>query len=364
MAVIFVTHDLGVVADICDRVTVLYAGQVVEMAEVHELFRRPRAPVHRGTPRRDAAAPPRRRRPGLDPRPRPAARPACPTGAGSTPAAAYAVDGVCTATPIALEAATDGRSSAACATPSSTSRRARRPSARRSRRRERPITTATTRSSRRRGLTKHFPIRKGILRRVARRTRAPSTASTSRSSPARPSASSASRDRGSRRSVAASSGCSRSTAASCASPGSDVTTASRTRAARRSPQRADDLPGPVLVVRPARHRRLEHRRAARAHEHMSRRERDDRAAELVELVGLGRQHLAAVPVRVLRRAAPAPRDRARARDQPAARRVRRTGELARRVDPGPGHQPHAAACNATSASRTSSSRTTSPSSAT
>src|SRR4029079_9487933 len=39
MASLFVTHDLGVVADICDRVAVMYAGQVVEMATTKELFR-------------------------------------------------------------------------------------------------------------------------------------------------------------------------------------------------------------------------------------------------------------------------------------------------------------------------------------
>jgi len=44
MAVLFVTHDLGVVADICDRVVVMYAGQVVEEATVPALYRRPRHP--------------------------------------------------------------------------------------------------------------------------------------------------------------------------------------------------------------------------------------------------------------------------------------------------------------------------------
>ncbi|MFI5040480.1 MAG: dipeptide ABC transporter ATP-binding protein [Acidimicrobiales bacterium] len=44
MAILFVTHDLGVVADICDRVVVMYAGQVVEQASVTELFARPHHP--------------------------------------------------------------------------------------------------------------------------------------------------------------------------------------------------------------------------------------------------------------------------------------------------------------------------------
>jgi peptide/nickel transport system ATP-binding protein len=44
MSILFVTHDLGVVADICDRVVVMYAGQVVEQAPVDELFARPHHP--------------------------------------------------------------------------------------------------------------------------------------------------------------------------------------------------------------------------------------------------------------------------------------------------------------------------------
>jgi peptide/nickel transport system ATP-binding protein len=44
LAILLITHDLGVVADVCDRVVVLYAGQVVEQAPVHDLFRNPTHP--------------------------------------------------------------------------------------------------------------------------------------------------------------------------------------------------------------------------------------------------------------------------------------------------------------------------------
>ena len=43
-AILFITHDLGVVAEFAQRVVVMYAGQVVETAEVHSLFRRPQHP--------------------------------------------------------------------------------------------------------------------------------------------------------------------------------------------------------------------------------------------------------------------------------------------------------------------------------
>jgi oligopeptide/dipeptide ABC transporter ATP-binding protein len=48
MAVMLITHDLGVVAEIADRVAVLYAGQVVESASVGALFRRPLHPYTAG----------------------------------------------------------------------------------------------------------------------------------------------------------------------------------------------------------------------------------------------------------------------------------------------------------------------------
>jgi len=44
MSVIFVTHDIGVAVEICDRVAVMYAGQIVERAPVRALFARPEHP--------------------------------------------------------------------------------------------------------------------------------------------------------------------------------------------------------------------------------------------------------------------------------------------------------------------------------
>jgi peptide/nickel transport system ATP-binding protein len=47
-AIILITHDLGVVAETCDRVVVMYAGRVVEQAPAASLFARPRHPYTRG----------------------------------------------------------------------------------------------------------------------------------------------------------------------------------------------------------------------------------------------------------------------------------------------------------------------------
>lgn len=44
MSVILITHDIGLVAQMADRVLVMYAGQVVEQAEVHDLFHHPAHP--------------------------------------------------------------------------------------------------------------------------------------------------------------------------------------------------------------------------------------------------------------------------------------------------------------------------------
>ncbi|ELP5729744.1 ABC transporter ATP-binding protein [Vibrio vulnificus] len=44
MAMIFITHDLGVVAEVCDDVAVMYGGRIVEYAEIFELFDHPKHP--------------------------------------------------------------------------------------------------------------------------------------------------------------------------------------------------------------------------------------------------------------------------------------------------------------------------------
>jgi oligopeptide/dipeptide ABC transporter ATP-binding protein len=47
-SIIMITHDLGVIAEMCDRVLVMYAGNIVESAEVFELFDNPRHPYTQG----------------------------------------------------------------------------------------------------------------------------------------------------------------------------------------------------------------------------------------------------------------------------------------------------------------------------
>jgi oligopeptide/dipeptide ABC transporter ATP-binding protein len=58
MAMILITHDLGVVADVADRIAVMYAGRIVEHADVHEIYKRPAHPYTKGLlesiPRLDA----------------------------------------------------------------------------------------------------------------------------------------------------------------------------------------------------------------------------------------------------------------------------------------------------------------------
>jgi len=60
MAIVLITHDLGVVADIADRVVIMYAGQKVEEAPVDELFAHPQHPYTLGL----LGAAPRVRAPG------------------------------------------------------------------------------------------------------------------------------------------------------------------------------------------------------------------------------------------------------------------------------------------------------------
>ena len=48
MAIIFITHDLGVIAELCDRVVVMYGGRIIEQADILTLFDKPSHPYTRG----------------------------------------------------------------------------------------------------------------------------------------------------------------------------------------------------------------------------------------------------------------------------------------------------------------------------
>ncbi|HEY4300775.1 MAG TPA: ABC transporter ATP-binding protein [Candidatus Didemnitutus sp.] len=71
LAIIFVTHDLGVVSGLCDRVLVMYAGRIVESAPVEMLFHAPRHPYTRALQRSIPALQPKGRAlhaiPGMPP---------------------------------------------------------------------------------------------------------------------------------------------------------------------------------------------------------------------------------------------------------------------------------------------------------
>ncbi|TCR63162.1 ABC transporter ATP-binding protein [Bosea sp. BK604] len=112
MATLFITHDLGVIAEVAHRVLVMYAGQVVEEGSVVEILKRPKHPYTRGliasVPRLDRPERGQARFftiPGQIPEPgrRP---PAC----RFMPRCAHAEVGICDAAPPPLEALPDGGS--------------------------------------------------------------------------------------------------------------------------------------------------------------------------------------------------------------------------------------------------------------
>ena len=52
MAVLIITHDLGIVANIADEVVVIYHGEIMEAGTVKDIFADPRIPISRGFSRR------------------------------------------------------------------------------------------------------------------------------------------------------------------------------------------------------------------------------------------------------------------------------------------------------------------------
>jgi peptide/nickel transport system ATP-binding protein len=96
LAMILITHDLGVVADAADRIAVMYAGRIVEHADARSLYRAPGHPYTRGlldsVPRLDVKGTRLPTIPGLPPNPT-----AIPAGCPFHPRCRYAQD-VCRST--------------------------------------------------------------------------------------------------------------------------------------------------------------------------------------------------------------------------------------------------------------------------
>ena len=120
MALMLISHDLGVVATAADRVAVMYAGRIVEEAPATELFRRPRHPYTEGLLRAvpDIDHPARRLAviPGQVPHPL-----ALPDGCRFEPRCPYAWERCVKEDPVAM---TDGSATARCWTLAEPARRA------------------------------------------------------------------------------------------------------------------------------------------------------------------------------------------------------------------------------------------------
>jgi peptide/nickel transport system ATP-binding protein len=166
MAILFVTHDLGVVAEICDRVTVLYAGQVVEQSSVDRLFARPRNPYTEGL----LASMPQMTPPGEELRvipgqvPRPDQYPA---GCRFHPRCSYGT-AACTSAAVPLQPTDSGLSRCARLhelSLSGTTWSEPTPRHQHSRQVARPLLEVS-------GLSKDFPVHSGILRKVVAHVRA------------------------------------------------------------------------------------------------------------------------------------------------------------------------------------------------
>ena len=230
-AMILITHDLGVVADIADRVAVMYARAVVEQGAARRALLRPAAPVHVGAARLDRRALDRDRAPAAAGDPGDAAVAARPAGGLPLPrraartrstvhrgAAARGARRPAAAT--ATAAGSPSRTSARGASPTADRTRAEEIGDRRERRRRR------SRCSRSSTSTMHFPVRRAADRPQGRRSvHAVDDVSLRRCTRARRSGSSASRAAASRRSARCVVRLLEPTGGTCASSGADITTA-------------------------------------------------------------------------------------------------------------------------------------------
>ena len=317
MAIVIITHDLGVVAEMADDIAVMYAGRIVETAPTAEHLRRPRAPLHVGPAEVDPTSGRAARASELVPIP------------GTPPSLITAPSGChfhprCRTT---AEHAASTRSSSRCrASPShyvaclleperrrqlwSQLRRGRdaRAGARRGRpledaadggraRRERPTAPAPAPGGASaplvevRKLVKHFPITRGIvLQRRSARCRAVDGVEL-RGAPRRDA-----RDRGrdglrQEHHRAADHAPARRDQRAGDFDGQDITRLKGAQPEGDQARDADDLPGPLLLAEPAQDDRLDHRRAVRdPRPAQGRGERRRAVQELIETVGLNPEH--------------------------------------------------------------------------
>ena len=108
LSIIYVSHDLGVIAELCDRVTVMYAGETVEISRLADLFHRPTHPytsgLLRSIPEFGAG-----KRLATIPGQVPAAH-EMPRGCRFHPRCEHAVTGICTSDKLELRASGDHHS--------------------------------------------------------------------------------------------------------------------------------------------------------------------------------------------------------------------------------------------------------------
>ena len=107
MAMLFVSHDMGLIAEVCDDVVVMYAGQIVERASTLDLFDRPRHPYTEGLLRSVPGIVPR----GTELYGIPGSMPAAgrmPAGCRFHPRCPFVID-ACSRGPLVLESISGGQ---------------------------------------------------------------------------------------------------------------------------------------------------------------------------------------------------------------------------------------------------------------